>query len=345
MLNTFAHRPFRRCLGLYLFILAVAGLTSSCSPQLDVNAPVKNQPQLAEKEYTSFDGDHLGYQKWVPASKKSSIAIKTVVIGVHGISGYSGDYENLGKHLLKSNPGTVLYAAETRGQGMDPEIQRRGDIRRAKDWYRDLYTFTGLVRQLYPKAKIVWFGESMGSLIVLNAYNHTPMGDQKPDAMVLSSPIIDVNDKLSPWKYAAARVAAALFPKLRISLETLSDGQKAMVTEDDMHEEQAEKNAWYIKRYTLRLLLTLGNMSGKLDEQAAAVDCPVLLLHGGQDIFTPKASVEQLYAHFPDTTDQTKKFYPGSFHLLMYDHDREKIFADISTWLLKVGSKNTSPKK
>ena len=338
-----------RCLGACLLIpvvmMVLAVLVSSCSTQLDVNTPVKNQPKLTETQYTSFDGDHLGYQKWVPGGKDASVKIQTVIIGVHGISGYSGDYENLGKHLLKSNPGTALYAAETRGQGMDPETQRRGDIRRAKDWYRDLYTFTRLIRQLHPKAIIIWFGESMGSMIVLNAYNHTPTGESKPDAMVLSSPIVDVNDQLPPWKYTLARVTAALFPKLRISLETLSDGQEATVTEDDMHEEQAAKNEWYIKRYTLRLLLTLGNMSGSLDEQAATVNCPLLLLHGGLDIFTPKTNVEDLYTHFPETADKTKKFYPGSYHLLMYDHDRDKIFNDISKWLLKVTSENTTPKK
>jgi len=308
----------------------------SCSTQLDVKSPIKAQPHLAEKQYTSFDGDALGYQKWRPQKNETQVAVKTVIIGVHGISGHAEDYQNFGEHLLKHNPSTALYAAETRGQGMDPEPSRRGDIRSEKDWYRDLYTFTRLVRNLHPKAKIVWFGESMGSLIVLHAYGNPPAGERKPDALILSSPIVDVSSKLPPWKRFAANVTAALFPKMRISLETLSDGQRAVVTEDDIHDEQAAKNPWYIDQYTLRLLNKLGKMSDDLKEQAEGVQCPVLVLHGGKDIFTTDQSVDELYTHFPEDTDKTKKFYSGSYHLLMYDHEREKIFKDVSTWLKKI---------
>lgn len=323
----------RRCVGSrLLWLMVTVILMSSCSTPFDVKAAnqVKMlQPHLAEKDYTSFDGDPLGYQKWVSAK----VTPKTVIIGVHGISGYSGDYQNLGEFLLKSHPHMAFYAPETRGQGMDREVQRRGDIRRAKDWYRDLYTFTGLVRKVHPKAKIVWFGESMGSLIVLHAYQENLPAVKKPDAVVLSSPIVGVNEKLPPWKYSASRAAAVLFPKLRVSLETLSDGQRPVVTEDDIHEQQAAKNPWYISQYTLRLLLTLSRMSENVNEAAATIQCPVLVLHGGKDIFTSEARVKDFYAAFPETTDKTRKFYPESYHLLMYDHDRENIFEDISKWL------------
>ena len=310
----------------------MAVLITSCATQLDVKSSIQAptaQPRLTEKDYTSFDGDALGYHKWVPAKKEP----KTVMIGVHGISGYAGDYDNLGGHLLKNNPDTALYAAETRGQGMDPKPHRRGDIRRTKDWYRDLYTFTDLIRKRHPKARIVWFGESMGALIVIHAYSHTPPGSKKPDAVVISSPIVDVGSKLPRWKHVAANMAAMMFPKLRISLESLSDGKRATVTKDDIHEKQAAKNAWYIQRYTLRLLLNLGKMANTIGDQAADVHCPVLVLHGGKDIFTSTDKVKQFYARFPTDADKTIKYYPGSYHLLMYDHEREKIFKDISTWL------------
>lgn len=325
-----------RCIRPHLLVLMLlVMLMPSCSTPLDVKASTKvmpPKPHLAEKQYSTFDGDLLGYQKWLPAQKVP----KTVIIGVHGISGHAGDYANLGEHLLKSNPDTALYAAETRGQGMDPVAQRRGDIRNPKEWYKDLYTFTGLIRKIHPKAKIVWFGESMGSLIMIHAYGQTPPGDQKPDAMVIASPIVDVDDKLPAWKLALAKTTAVLFPKLRLSLETLSGGEEAVVTEDDIHEEQAAKNPWYIKQYTLRLLLHLSKMSGSLEEQAAEVDCPVLLLHGGKDIFTSEASVKRLYTQFPQRPENVRKFYPESYHLLLYDHQRKKIFNDVSQWLKKL---------
>lgn len=329
--------------------LVMAVLVSSCSTRLNLTPKVKGLPRLDDKHYVSYDSDQFGYRKWFPKELEEGTSPKkdhpkTVIIGVHGISGHSGDYNNLGVYLTKRHSDVALYAPETRGQGMDANKFRRGDIRRANEWYKDLYTFTRLIRKAHPGARIIWFGESMGSLITMHAYNQTPPGDAKPDAMIISSPIVEVQKKLPAWKMVAVRVCAALLPKLRVSLETLSDGQRAVVTEDDMHEEQAAKNAWYIRRYTLRLLLHLGDMAAAMGEQASQVQCPVLVLHGGKDIFTEEKDVEGFYRRFPDGAKTTRKYYPGSFHLLMYDHDRDKIFKDVSMWLDQLGYLKTGRK-
>lgn len=316
-----------------LTVLLMAALTllgvSSCATPLAVKRPPSIVPKLDEADYTSFDGDILGYQKWRNAQSEPEF----VMIGVHGISGYSGDYENFGKFLIKSHPEIALYAPETRGQGMDLDKSRRGDIHRVKEWYHDLYTFTRLVRKLHPKAKVIWFGESMGSLITTHAYNELPAGEPKPDAMVISSPIIDVSEKVPRWKLMVARGLAAILPKLRISLETLSEAQHAVVTADDIHEQQAAKNEWYIKRYTLRLLLHLEKMAAAMPEQVAKIDRPTLVLHGGRDIFTPSEKVHRLSERFPASTPVTSKHYPDSYHLLMYDLERDKIFQDVTHWV------------
>lgn len=304
----------------------------SCANSTKVKPMVKDKPRLEDKQYVSYDGDRLGYKKWLPKKEEP----KTVVIGVHGISGHAGDYENLSDYLKKNAPDTALYAAETRGQGLDPKVERRGDIRSAKSWYKDLYTFTALVRKNHPNAKVVWFGESMGSLIATHAYSNTPPGMKKPDALILSSPIVGIQNKLPLWKVAAVRISTFLLPTLRISLESLSDGERAVVTQDDIHEEQAAKNAWYIRRYTLRLLLTLGDLAEEMPEMAESIRCPVLVLHGGRDIFTPEENVKEFFQHLPETTTKARKYYPDSYHLLMYDQHRERIFKDAANWLKKV---------
>jgi len=314
-----------------MFVMTV--FISSCALHFDVKsqaAPIL--PHLDKKEFTSYDGDVLGYKKWISPHVKTH----TVLIGVHGISGHAGDYDNLGKYLIKHSPGVSLYAAETRGQGMDPKTYRRGDILHAKDWYRDLYTFTRLVRKKHPKAKFIWFGESMGSLIVLHAYNQTPPGDKKPDGIVLSSPIVNMSSKLPSWKYSLARVSAAVFPRLRISLESLANDDKPhLVTKDNIHKQQAAKNPWYIKRYTLRLLLKLSQLADSMPSEAKKTQCPVLVLHGDLDIFSSKEDVKKFYEAFPNKKLKTWKSYPDSYHLLMYDTHRDKIFADVSSWLKK----------
>lgn len=312
----------RMCVAFLLLLMS-----SSCSPPMSVNPKANILPHLAEKHYVSHDGDHFGYRNWQP------VAPHTVIIGIHGISGHSGDYKYLTKHLRSNDRGVAIYAPEIRGQGMDANKKRRGDIMNSCEWTKDLYTFTSLVRKAHPKARIIWLGESMGTLIIMHAYHTTPHGFKKPDALIFASPIVDISSKISAWKLGTMRVAAFLFPQLRISLETLSTGERPVVTKDDIHKEQANKNEWYIPRYTLRLLLTLGNMADRLKKLAADTRCPILILNGGMDIFTSKEKVDELCASFPKDIPCTHHYYKDSFHLLLYDHQREKIFRDISAWL------------
>lgn len=324
------YRLFRRRSGLCLVLACIiTAFLASCTTAVSGKPKVKVKSVLQEKEYVSYDGDRLGYRKWVSENKKP----KTVIIGVHGISGHADDYDNLGVFLKGNNPSIVIYAAETRGQGMDPVKDRRGDIRDVKEWFNDLYTFTDLVRKKNPGAKIVWFGESMGSLIVMHAYNHTPTGFSKPDAMIVSSPIVDIQSKVAPWKVLALRVSTFLMPTLRLSLESLSNGERVKVTQADVHEEQVAKNEWYIPRYTLRLLLKLGDLAQAMPQQAEKVDCPVLVMHGGNDIFTTTESVEMFYNHLPEKVTKARKFYPDAYHLLMYDEKRELIFKNATEWV------------
>lgn len=93
------------------------------------------------------------------------------------------DYENLGNYLIKEHPEVALYAYDIRGQGFDPVRERRGDIDAPDNWYRDLHTFTELVRKNHPRAKIVWQGESMGSLILSNAYLNDALTGKNLPAM------------------------------------------------------------------------------------------------------------------------------------------------------------------
>lgn len=310
---------------------AWALLLSSCATSISYAPAGGGDPQLKKDHYISYDNEEFGYRKWLPQSAgQKDPAI--VIIGVHGISGHSGDYKNLADYLIKKRHDVALYAAETRGQGMDTRRQRRGDIRRVEQWYNDLDTFTGLVRDKHPKSKIIWFGESMGSLIVMHAYHYLAQ-ERRPFAMAISSPIIEVDSELPPWKLAAAKCAALFFPVARISLESLSDGRRPVVTEDDNHEQQAAKNEWYIQRYTLRLLVKLGDLAQSMDAAASTVSCPVLVLHGGKDVFTQQDKVNDFCRNFGSLVSSTHHYYPGSYHLLMYDHQKERIFADISSWL------------
>ena len=282
--------------------------------------------QLKKETYTTFDGDEFGYRHWLPEKEEPEL----VIIGIHGISGASLDYRPVSSRLVSEKTKTAIYAAETRGQGNDPVVERRGHIPNRQEWFNDLYTFTNLVRKKHPKAKIVWCGESMGSLIAAHAFHNHP-GDTPPcDALVLSSPIVGIKGDFPKWKEVLVKITATVFPKMRLSLETLSGEKETRVTKDSVHQEQTNHNPYHIKRHTLRLLSTLGDMAQKMPEVASGFSVPTLVLHGGNDVFCETKKVEDFVKKIPNADYQ---FYPKSYHLLFYDHERDRVIGDIGKWL------------
>ena len=325
---------------LLLLPMALASLVlSSCAARLSTGklppCPVA-APALQNSTFTSFDGNQFPYHKWLPLDDSPP---SVIVVGFHGIAGASTDLSVLGKHLQERHSPVAVYAPDLRGQGNDPIPSRRGDIRDQRDWFNDFETFTRLVRQQHPKARIVWCGESMGSLIALHAVATCSSSRNPPcDALILSSPIAHVHDDFPQWKRTALRWGAILFPRWKISLERLSGEDEVRVIRDVVHQDQVQTNSYHVSAFTLRLLYTLGTMIESLPAQASQVKLPVLLLHGGHDIFSHPDDVEAFSKCFPPGARVKRHFYPESYHLLFYDHNREQVLADITRW---IGSLNS----
>jgi len=295
-------------------------------------------PILSYTNYPSSKSglsDTFGYRVWKRDHSKQDI----VIIGIHGFCGASIDYSNLANYLVKRQPNTAVYAYEVRGQGSDPIVQRRGDIGNPKQWYDDLNEFTQLVKQRHPKAKIIWYGESMGALIATHSLVLAPPNDPPCDALVLTSPIVRYKDDLEPWKIALVQVAAATVPLARIDLETLSGGQAVQMTETSTHSEQSVKNSYHIEKHTLRLLGTLGTHINNMNKCAESIHVPTLVLHGGQDYFNTDSDVRGFVARLPSTTPATYHNYPDAHHLLMYEEKKEKIFRDVDRWINQLREK------
>lgn len=303
-------------------LLLLGFLLGGCAQETFlVNHPKEN----AEQSNT------FGYRTW----KREGIEPDLVVIGIHGFSGASVDYTNLGEHLVKRQPRTALYAYEVRGQGSDPIQQRRGDIGNANDWYADLEAFTQLVEERHPDAKIIWYGESMGALIATHAIDAAPTGKPPCDGLILSSPIVRFKDDIEPWKIALIRVAATTLPLARVSLDALAGQEDVQMTQTTNHGDQSKTNSYNIEQHTLRLLGTLARLIDGMNGCASRLEIPTLVLHGGHDYFNNDSDMRGFVARIPAGVSKTYRNYPDAYHLLMYDEKRDLIFRNVERWLKK----------
>lgn len=305
---------------------AILALVSCASAPLPPSPPP--QPRLAEGEFTSFDGSTLPYRAWAPERE-----VRLVVVGFHGIAGASTDFADLGAHLRTHLPGTAVYAPDLRGQGNDPDESRRGDIRTPRHWFEDAFTFTNLVRTRHPTARVIWCGESMGSLIALHAAAQAPGGQPPCDALILSSPIAKIRDDAADWRRLALRIGAALFPRCKISLEKLSGEEEVRVIRDVVHQDQVQNNSYHVSTFTLRMLNSLGNLIETVPAQAQELSLPVLLLHGGHDVFSVPEDVAAMQDQFGAPSQVERILYPESYHLLFYDHQSDRVLSDITAWI------------
>jgi alpha-beta hydrolase superfamily lysophospholipase len=274
-------------------------------------------------------GETFGYRKWISDQTEPDV----ILIGIHGFCGASIDYTNLGNHLIQHQPRTGLYAYEVRGQGSDPIHERRGDIGDPREWYRDLFAFTQLIRERHPDAKVVWFGESMGGLIAAHAWSESPPNEPPCDGLVLSSPIVRFRDDIPAWTPGLVQIAATTLPLARVSLDTLAGGQSVQMTQTSHHDTQAKTNPYHVERHTLRLIGALSRLINGMNGCASEFRAPVLVLHGGKDFFNSDSDVRGFVARIPEETAVTYRNYPNAYHLLMYDEKREAIFRDVERWV------------
>ncbi|MEM6910611.1 MAG: alpha/beta fold hydrolase [Verrucomicrobiota bacterium] len=319
----------------YLALLLAAFLNVGCA--LFTKAQELSQefvlperaPVLEEASWTASDGLTLSYRSWRPEKEP-----EMVLLGVHGISGAAQDYEGLAKHLRQAVGSIAIYAPNLRGQGQDPREKMRGDLESGRRWRQDLEEFSRLLQARHPAARMVWFGESLGSVIVLNAFVEREAREVRVDALVLSSPIVHLRSKLPVWKELLFRSAALVMPTFRVALDQLGDEQakEARVTATSIHQEQAKKTPWAVESYTLRQLEQIGAMVRRADENAAQIQVPLLVLYGGNDIFQEPWVIERFFQRVP-AVDKEKRFYPEGYHLLLYDKVRQQVRQDVATWL------------
>ena len=277
--------------------------------------------------FNSFDNDPFDFLKW-----SNSPSPKTIIIAVHGINGAAQDYDNLGMYLIENHESISVFAPETRGQGNDYNIKRRGDLYRKEEWFNDLKTFTKMIRALYPNAQIIWCGESMGSLIVSHAF--ISQKNHRPDKIILLAPVVSLLPHLSVWKHKLANTLSYMFPRFRVSLNAFSGEQAVKVTQGgDSHNDQASTNSYFIEKFTLRLLANLGNLISAMPSVAGEIHCPIMVINGAHDYFTPPENANEFYALIPPSEKNQHAFYPDSYHLLMYDEHRREIFKEISQWI------------
>jgi alpha-beta hydrolase superfamily lysophospholipase len=65
--------------------------------------------------------------------------------------------------------------------------------------------------------------------------------------------------------------------------------------------------------------------------EAAQITLPLLVLHGGEDSMASPKGAQFLYDNAA-SSDKTLKIYPGLYHEIFNEPEREMVFSDLLDW-------------
>ncbi len=84
-------------------------------------------------------------------------------------------------------------------------------------------------------------------------------------------------------------------------------------------------------KMSARMVAELFSNMQRLQAAAPAITLPLLLLHGEADSMTAPEGSRFLY-ETAGSTDKTLKIYPGLFHEIFNEPERQQVFADVLSW-------------
>jgi alpha-beta hydrolase superfamily lysophospholipase len=265
--------------------------------------------------FTGAGGLSLFRQSWRPAGPT-----RAVLINVHGLGDHSGLYSALVEHFTAR--GIAVYAPDIRGNGRSPG--QRGYVERWDEFREDLERFIAMVRQEEPDRPLFLLGNSLGGLIVLDYALHRPNGIR---GVIAASPPLGRVGVPAPLM-ALGRVLSRVWP--RFSVRTGMD--LSGLARDPVVVETVLADPLFHRVGTARLSTEVVAAIARVQAAAARFPLPLLVLHGSADrMVLPDGS--RAFMARVGQPDRELREYPGAFHVLFADLDRERALTDVERWI------------
>ena len=278
-------------------------------------------PDSGAGRFLGVGGLQLFWQRWCPAGEP-----RAVLAFVHGVGEHSGRYGNLVGPLVAA--GYAVYGYDQRGHGRSPGP--RVHVERWTEYRDDLHTFLGLVGSRELGRPLVLYGHSMGSLVVLDELIEHPGG---VDGAIVSGVALQPAGVGKPYQRVLVRVLSRVAPRLSLDLKIAGDD----LTRDPAALVAGRADPHLTSRATVRWGAESLAAVARIEAGMAAIEVPLLVLHGGADPLNRPAGAHALVDAAPGA-DTTLHVYPGVRHEPHNDLGHERVAADIIDWLAGLGA-------
>ncbi len=267
-------------------------------------------------------GANLFCQSWAPDK-----APKAIVILVHGYDEHSGRYAYFAEHCV--NHGFAVHTLDHWGHGKSDG--ENGFVPEFSVYHDGLDTLLGQMPADQRALPLILVGHSLGGLI---SASYLLDNQSNFAAAVLSGPAIKATDEPSSFMKGLSRFLSKVAPKMGVlGLDASGVSRDPKVVADYLADPLVSGT-----KISARLAAEMmGNME-TVQNQAAEITMPMLLLHGGEDRLTAPEGSVFLHDHI-SSKEKMLKIYPGLFHEIFNEPEKDAVLTDMTNWIDRIIAK------
>ncbi|MDT7740273.1 MAG: hypothetical protein QOK09_3642 [Mycobacterium sp.] len=269
-----------------------------------------------ERTFDGIGGVRIVYDVWTPDTTP-----RGVVVLSHGFGEHARRYDHVAQRF--GQDALVTYALDHRGHGRSGG--KRVLVKDISEYTGDFDTLVGIAGKEHPGVTRVVLGHSMGGGIVF-AY-----GVERPDAydlMVLSGPAVAAQTAVSPPLGWLAKTLGAIVPGLPVQQLDAGAVSRDPAVVDAYNTDPLVYHG-KVPAGVARALVLVGETMPK---RAAALTAPLLVVHGSEDQLIPVDGSRQL-VDAVGSSDVELKVYPGLYHEVFNDPERDQVLDDVVSWI------------
>jgi acylglycerol lipase len=258
-------------------------------------------------------GGQLFYRSWRPLHPRAVLMI------VPGFNSHSAYYRSAGERL--ANLGLAVYAIDLRGRGRS--YGDRFYVDSFDDYVDDVARLVRIMREREGDLPLYMFGHSAGGVVAcLYTLDHgAELAGLVCESFAFKVPAPDV--ALSILKGLSHVAPHAQVLQLKNADFSRDPRAVAAMNADPMIANESQP---------LQTIAAMVRADARLERELAEIGAPVLILHGTADKAT-RPSGSQTFHDRAKSSDKTLILYDGYYHDLLNDLGRERVLADIESWL------------
>ena len=265
---------------------------------------------------TARGTSRLFRQTWLPHTDA-----RAAVLLVHGLGEHSSRYEHVAEHL--TSRGFAVFAIDHYGHGKSDG--RMGYVERFSVYLDGVSALLGRIQTEQPRLPLFLVGHSMGGLIAAAFLLEHQAAFQ---ACVLSGPAIKSDQAPPAVVIALIRLISALAPTVPlIQLDASGVSRDQNVVDVYVNDPLVHHG-----KLSARLIAEMSGAMKTTLASASEIKLPMIFMHGEADVLTAPSGSEEMFKKV-SSPDKTLKIYPGLFHEIFNEPEKETVLADMSSWL------------